>query len=245
MGMTSTKTENTNLLKDAVVAATNEAIEEKECITELRKIKSTPVKIVGISGSLRKASFHSGLLRYLASQKLEGIDFEIVPIGDLPLFNQDLEDTKDETKQPKAVQAFKAKIRSADAFVITCPEYNFGITAPLKNALDWASRGQDSNLWQGKVAALAGAGGSGAQKAQIQLRGIAVFLELQIMDRPFMNINAFQPEDDGKNVFDYQTGDLLSKKWKGRMVEQVNLLRDVTKKNKLGQKAFEMLKRCK
>jgi len=229
-------------MEQAVIDATKEAITTEKIVAALKKVKSTPIKVVGISGSLRKASFHTGLLRYLSSQKLEGMEFEIVSIADLPMFNQDLENLKDESKLPKAVQDFKAKIRAADAFFVACPEYNFGITAPLKNAIDWASRGADSNLWKGKVSTLAGAGGSGAAKAQIQFRQCCVFLQLQVVDMPQVAIPAFAKEEDGKMPFDFGTGDLLSAKWKERVVAQINLLRDETQKKKMGQIAFEMCK---
>lgn len=123
---------------------------KKDLNEELKKIATTPVKIIGISGSLRKASFNTGLLRVLKDAKLEGIEFEIVSIGDLPVFNQDLENMKDETQDPKAVQEFRAKIRAADAIFFSSPEYNYGVSSPLKNALDWGSRSANGSALKGK-----------------------------------------------------------------------------------------------
>ena len=113
---------------------------QQDIKAELEKIARSPVKIIGISGSLRKASFNTGILRYLKETKLEGIEFEIVSIGDLPLFNQDLENPKDESQEPKSVQKLKSKIRGADAVFFATAEYNYGIPSPMKNALDWGSR---------------------------------------------------------------------------------------------------------
>merc|ERR1712061_611786 len=77
-----------------------------------------------------------------------------------------------------------AKISAADANFFASPEYNFGITAPFKNALDWASRGQFGNEWKNKCATIVGAGGPGlTHKAQSQFRQICVFLQLKLIDR--------------------------------------------------------------
>eukprot|EP00484_Ammonia_sp_Unknown_P020902 CAMPEP_0197030524 /NCGR_PEP_ID=MMETSP1384-20130603/9752_1 /TAXON_ID=29189 /ORGANISM="Ammonia sp." /LENGTH=208 /DNA_ID=CAMNT_0042459901 /DNA_START=129 /DNA_END=755 /DNA_ORIENTATION=- len=203
---------------------------------------STPVKIVGISGSLRKASFNSGLLRVIQQAKLEGIDFEVVSIADLPVFNQDLENSKDESKDPEAVQAVRAKVRGADALFFSSPEYNYGISSPLKNALDWLSRGANGSAIKGKCATVVGAGGGGGTaKAQYQFRQTAVFLELKVVNKPECTIRAFEKEDGDKPVVDFKTGDLLSDKWKGRLIDQVNALRDFTRQQKLGEVAFQLL----
>merc|ERR1719410_2107697 len=228
-----------NLMKSAVIEATKEEMSKKEnrdCLAELKQIKSSPIKVVGICGSLRKSSFHMGMLRYLAGQKLEGVEFEIVSIADLPMFNQDLENIKEESKNPQAVQDFKAKIRAADAYFFSSPEYNFGVTAPFKNALDWGSRGQHGNEWKGKCATIVGAGGPGmTHKAQFQFRQICVFLQLKLIDLPQVGISAFAKEEDGNIPFDFANGDLLSKKWKGRLVTQMDILRDMTKKSKMAE----------
>ena len=116
---------------------------------QLASIMSAPVKIIGISGSLRKASANTGLLRVVegAAKAIEGIEFEIVRYDDLPMFNVDLEGA-DASKDPKSVQEFRAKIRAADAILFATTEYNYGISSPLKNAIDWASR--RGNAFKGK-----------------------------------------------------------------------------------------------
>ena len=124
------------------------AEQKKDVEKTLKEIVSKPVKIVAISGSLRKTSFNTGILRYLQSQKIEAVEFEVVAIDKLPMFNQDLEHKDDQTKDPEEVQAFRKKIREADGVLFATPEYNFGMTGPLKNAIDWASR--RGNAWKGK-----------------------------------------------------------------------------------------------
>jgi len=207
----------------------------------LQKIMSAPVKIIGISGSLRKSSFNTGLLRVIEAAKIDGIEFEIVPMGDLPVFNQDLENMKDETQDPQTVQDFRAKIRAADAIFFASPEYNYGVSSPLKNALDWASRSANGSSLKGKCATIiGGGGGAGTTLAQFQFRQIAVFLELKLINKPEARIKVFEQED-GKPVVDFAKGDLLSEKWKERVVEQAKALRDFYRRDALGQAAFDLL----
>ncbi len=125
------------------------------------------MKLLGVSGSLRAASFNTALLRAAQDLAPDGVTIEIFGLHDLPLFNQDVEDQGD----PPAVTAWKAAIRGADALLLACPEYNGGVTGVLKNAIDWASRGSPSALG-GKVACLIGAspGVTGTVRGQDALR---------------------------------------------------------------------------
>lgn len=125
------------------------------------------MKLLGVSGSLRAASFNTALLRAAQDLAPEGVTIEIFGLQDLPLFNQDVEDQGD----PPAVTAWKDAIRAADALLLACPEYNGGVTGVLKNAIDWASRGQPSAL-DGKIACLIGAspGVTGTVRGQDALR---------------------------------------------------------------------------
>ena len=94
------------------------------------------MKIVGISGSLRKGSYNTMALR--AAQKLApaGVTLEIADISQIPLYNEDVR----AGGEPEAVVQLKAQLRAADAVLIVTPEYNFSIPGVLKNALDWMSR---------------------------------------------------------------------------------------------------------
>ncbi|CAN5406809.1 NADPH-dependent FMN reductase [soil metagenome] len=125
------------------------------------------MKLLGVSGSLRAASFNTALLRAAQEVAPEGVTIEIFGLHDLPLFNQDVEDQGD----PEAVTAWKSAIRNADALLLACPEYNGGVTGVLKNAIDWASRGSPSAL-DGKLACIIGAspGVTGTVRAQDTLR---------------------------------------------------------------------------
>lgn len=159
--------------------------------------------IVAISGSLRKASCNTGLLRAIGRNLPSGSTFDLIVPGDLPLFNQDIEGPD---VIPASVVAYRQRVKAADAFVFATCENNFSVSAPMKNAIDWASRGPDGNLFNDKAAAVVGAGGGvGSMRAQNHLRDISLFLNLHIMTGPGMTLNIFQP----KSPFDMATGDLV------------------------------------
>jgi chromate reductase len=125
------------------------------------------MKLLGVSGSLRAASFNTALLCAAQECAPDGVTIEIFRLHDLPLFNQDVEDQGD----PAPVKAWKDAVRDADALLLACPEYNGGVTGVLKNAIDWASRGSPSAL-HGKTACIVGAspGVTGTVRAQDALR---------------------------------------------------------------------------
>ena len=97
------------------------------------------LKIVAIAGSLRKESYNQKIINQAAHfAKQAGAEVEIITLSELaiPLFNEDIE----QQGTPADVQFLKDKLRAADGILLASPEYNGSITAPLKNAIDWASR---------------------------------------------------------------------------------------------------------
>ncbi|MFN8723417.1 MAG: NADPH-dependent FMN reductase [Rhodospirillales bacterium] len=141
-----------------------------------------PLRILGISGSLRARSFNTAALRAAGSMLPDGCAFEIAPIGDLPLYDQDLMDREG---MPGPAARLRAQIAAADALILACPEYNYSVTAALKNAIDWASRGPDQPL-NGKPVAILGASGGmiGTARAQYHLRQICVFVNMHPINKP-------------------------------------------------------------
>ncbi len=125
------------------------------------------MKLLGVSGSLRRASFNSALLGAARDLAPDGVVIEDFRLHDLPLFNQDVEDEGD----PEPVARWKDAIRAADGVLFACPEYNGGVTGVLKNAVDWASRGKPAPL-AGKLCCIIGAspGATGTVRAQDALR---------------------------------------------------------------------------
>jgi chromate reductase len=128
------------------------------------------MKILGISGSLRRGSHNRRLLRAAAEALPPAIDFEEWEgLAGVPAFDED-----EESSPPEAVRAFLDAIDGADALLIATPEYNASIPGALKNALDWASRPFPDNVLRDKPSAVIGAstGLFGAVWAQAELRKV-------------------------------------------------------------------------
>jgi chromate reductase len=94
-------------------------------------------RILGISGSLRAASFNTALLRAARGLAGDGIELEITTLHDIPVYDGDVE-ARDGL--PAAVQTLKAKVLEADGVLLATPEYNNGVPGSLKNTIDWLSR---------------------------------------------------------------------------------------------------------
>lgn len=139
-------------------------------------------QILGLSGSLRRDSLNSALLSAAASRAGDRLEIRRFGLGELPLFDQDVEEEGD----PSAVRELKAALESVDGILFACPEYNFGITGVLKNAIDWGSRPPGKSPIAGKPAAIVGAtpGPGGTRLAQFQLRQSLTPLGLQILPKP-------------------------------------------------------------
>ena len=144
-------------------------------------------KIGYIVGSLSKESINRRLAKALARLAPEGVELVDIPIGDLPLYNRDLD-----ADYPAVARALKDAIADVDGVIIVTPEYSRSIPGALKNALDWASREPNNALLAGKPAAILGAGGGmGTSRAQYHLRQVCVFLDLHPLNKPEVFANAF------------------------------------------------------
>jgi chromate reductase, NAD(P)H dehydrogenase (quinone) len=166
------------------------------------------VSILGIAGSLRKASYNRALLRAAASFVPEQAVLETFDLEGIPPFNQD-----NEKEPPDSVRSFKAKIRAADAILIVTPEYNYSVPGVIKNAIDWASRPSGDNAWQGKPVALMSAsiGMLGGSRAQYHLRQSFVFLNMYPVNRPEVMVgNAAEKFDAEGRLLDSRTKELMA-----------------------------------
>jgi chromate reductase len=165
------------------------------------------MNILGISGSLRKASWNTAALRAVSELLPEGNELGIAEIGDLPLMNQDLEQ---DGKFPEPVERLRREIQAADALLFATPEYNASIPAPLKNAIDWGSR--PANSFAGKPAAIIGVSGGllGTARGQYPLRQTLGVLSLQLLGQPEVFIgHGGQKFTDGE-LTDQATKDFLA-----------------------------------
>ena len=165
------------------------------------------IKLLGIAGSLRKASTNRGLLRAAQASLPDDVSLEIADLTDVPFYNQDI------AEKPASVSRVLGQMRAADALVLACTEYNYSVAPALKNILDWASREQDIALLPGKPAAIMGAGGGmGTSRAQYHLRQTCVFFDLRLLNKPEVFANAFAGGFDGD-------GNLTDQKLAGQVGE--------------------------
>ncbi len=168
---------------------------------------STPLRFLGISGSLRKGSLNSAALRTVQGLAPAHVTFEIADISDIPIYNDDVR----VAGYPAAVDAFRAKIAAADAVVFATPEYNYSVPGVLKNAIDWASR-PPSQPFDGKPVAIMGAspGAIGTARAQYDLRKMMVFLNAFPINKPEVMIGmAAAKFNDKLELTDEPTRDFL------------------------------------
>lgn len=161
------------------------------------------IRVLGISGSLRKDSWNTLLLR--AAQKLApaGMTIEIASIRDLPFYDGDVE----AAGMPASVAAFREQIRAADALLIASPEYNASVSGVLKNAIDWASRPPSQPL-DGKPIAVFGTspGATGTIRGQQHLRQILANVNGLVLVQPVVAIGmAAQRLDAEANITDEAT----------------------------------------
>jgi len=148
----------------------------------MREINGETVRIIGISGSLRKESFSTALLKILAEKAAPTIEIEVVTLEDIPLYNEDL----DTEPGVPAVAELKKRIAESDGVVITTPEYNHGVPGVLKNALDWVSRPVFESSFKGKPVSIISSSlaFTGGVRAQYQLRETLISMHAHLVMGP-------------------------------------------------------------
>ncbi|MCW7539648.1 NAD(P)H-dependent oxidoreductase [Aquabacterium sp. A7-Y] len=162
-------------------------------------------QVAVIVGSLRRESLNRKLALALARIAPESLDLQIVEIGDLPLYNQDLDG-----EPPAAWVSFKQRIAASDAVLFLTPEYNRSVPAPLKNAIDVGSRPYGHSAWSGKPAGIISLspGAVGGFGANHHLRQSLVFLDMPCLQQPEAYIGG------GDKLFDAQ-GDIANESTRG------------------------------
>jgi chromate reductase, NAD(P)H dehydrogenase (quinone) len=142
---------------------------------------SKKLKVAGVAGSLRQGSFNRAALKAAIELQPAELDIEIVELGELPLYNDDIR----VEGYPPSVHAYREKIRACDGVLFATPEFNYSVSAPLKNAIDWGSRIPDPP-YVGKPAAMISASVAplGGVRAQYHLRHMCVSLNCFVMNTP-------------------------------------------------------------
>lgn len=166
------------------------------------------IKILGLTGSLRRGSYNMAALRAAKELLPEGAAMEIADLSGVPFLNED----EESRGVPAAVAAFKQSVKDADALLISTPEYNFSIPPVLKNALDWASRGDDAPV-RGKPLAIMSAspGFLGGARVQYQLRQMCVALDMKTLNKPEVFIGgAHEKFDENGRLKDERTRQAIS-----------------------------------
>jgi chromate reductase len=141
-------------------------------------------KVAVLVGSLRKGSFNRMTAKALAALAPAGLQLEIVEIGQLPLYNQD-DDDSNHAPRPEWV-AFRQRIKAADAVLFVTPEYNRSVPGVLKNAIDVGSRPYGQSAWDKKPGSVISVspGAIGGFGANQHLRQSCVFLNIPVMQQP-------------------------------------------------------------
>jgi chromate reductase len=160
-----------------------------------------------VVGSLRKDSVTRKVARAIEALAPAHLKFDEVPIGDLPLYNQEY----DETTPPESYVAFRNRIRAADAVLFATPEYNRGLPAALKNAIDVGSRPYGQSAWNGKPVAVVSVspGAIGGYGANHQLRQSLVFLNMPVLQLEAYIGNAFSLFDESGELVNEPTAEFL------------------------------------
>jgi chromate reductase len=155
------------------------------------------MRVLGISGSLRRDSFNSALLRAAAERLPGGVEFVAFErLAEIPAYDTDLE----EADTPQVVADLREAMREADAVLVSTPEYNSSIPGALKNALDWASRPAGESALMGTPAAVIGAstGMFGAVWAQAETRKVLGALGGRVLEREYPFPRAQDAYSDGE-----------------------------------------------
>jgi chromate reductase, NAD(P)H dehydrogenase (quinone) len=166
------------------------------------------VRVLGISGSLRRGSFNTAALRAARELVPHGITIETFDLAPIPLYNEDVR----QQGYPPPVTELRQRIKEADGLLIVTPEFNYSIPGVLKNAIDWASRPPEQPFDEKPIALMgASPGAFGSARAQYHLRQCFVFLNGYVLNRPEVMITqaATKFDADGK-LTDQPTQDFIT-----------------------------------
>lgn len=169
-------------------------------------------KVIGIIvGSLRKDSNSKKIAKALLPMAPLDIEFKIIDIDGLPVYNQDMDDLNE---VPDSYVKLREELHTIDGFIFITPEYNRSVPSVLKNVIDLGSRPYGKSVWDGKPAAIISnsPGNLSAFGANHHLRQSFVFLNMPVMQQPEMYLAHIQEAfDESGNLVNEKTKELLQK----------------------------------
>lgn len=179
-----------------------------------------------MAGSLRQWSLNRALLRAAAAVAPERITVEVFELAEVPPYNGDLDESLGGGPDPHSVRELKDRVEAADALLLICPEYNWGPSGVLKNAIDWISRPAGSSPLAHKPIALAGAspGPAGTGRAQLALRQNLLSTKSYVLQEPEVQLGGA-----GK-LFDEQL-ELVDEQSRELVVQQLDALAEWTQRH--------------
>lgn len=169
----------------------------------------TTYKIAVLVGSLRKESYNLKMAKALIALAPASLALQLVSIGELPLYNEDLE-----ASLPETWKLFREQIQSFDGILFVTPEYNRSVPAVLKNAIDVGSRPHGKSVWDGKPGAVVSVspGAMGGFGANHHLRQSLVFINVPAMPQPEAYIGgAAKLFDENGNLTNESTKEFMKK----------------------------------
>lgn len=177
------------------------------------------VAVCGFAGSLREGSYNRALLGAARELAPAGVEVSVFDrMDEVPLYDADVEAEGD----PDGVRALKGAIDEADALLVVTPEYNHGVPAVTKNAVDWASRPPRPHVLDGKPTAIMGAstGGLGTVRSQMMLRTSLAALNAPTVSQPQVLVSRAHEKFDGD-------GRLTDEATRSRVVDLLEALREL------------------
>jgi chromate reductase len=156
-------------------------------------------RILALSGSLRRASNSTAVLRGLKDALAPEVALGIFPLNELPLYNED----DDGAQSPQPVRALRSAIDASDGVIMISPEYNHGMSGVLKNALDWASRPYGRSVLRNKpvLTMTASSAFTGGARAQQQMNETLFAIPARVVLRPQIVIAAVHDKvHDGRLI---------------------------------------------
>lgn len=183
------------------------------------------LRLLGISGSLRRGSHSTAVLRHLATRLPAEVSLQVLTLESVPMYDADL----DGDAAPAGVGALKAAIALADGLVWCSPEYNYGMPGVLKNAIDWASRPAFASPLKGKPSLVitASPGMLGGVRAQAQIRDALAATLARPLSRPHVAIPAIGSRFRDSELVDATTLEMLDGAV-ADLVQEVRWLRSLT-----------------